>query len=243
VVIETRRHALVYDAGPSFRSGSDAGQLVVVPFLHARGIRSLDRLVVSHDDDDHKGGAASVADALRADALVLGPGVPPWPGSPADDGCRRGEGWTWDGVQFRWLHPGAAGHARDNDNSCVLLVQAGPHAVLLSGVIEAAAERELVRANLVPQVDVVVAPHHGSRTSSTAEFVARARPRWVVYSVGHRNRWNFPSPRVVERWRAVGAADLLTSRGGAIRFELEPGRPLRLPVEWRRENPRPWLDP
>ena len=248
VVIETRGHTLVYDAGPSFRTGSDTGQLVVVPFLRARGIRKVDRVVVSHDDDDHKGGAGSVVVLMDAREVTLGPSLPAstFDGSRGQlirDTCRRGEAWSWNGVGFRWVHPGDVGYQRDNDSSCVLLVSAGGHAALITGDIEAAAERDMARAGALAAVDIVVVPHHGSRTSSTQDFVTASRPRWAVYAVGYRNRWNFPVRQVVERWEHAGAHGVRTSESGAITFELAPGRVLAPPIEWRREHPRPWRDP
>jgi competence protein ComEC len=161
----------------------------------------------------------------------------------AQETCRRGEAWSWDGVGFAWLHPGVDRYERDNDSSCVLLLRAGGHSVLVTGDIEAVAEQELIAGGFVPPVDVVIVPHHGSRTSSTAGFVAATGPQWVVYAVGHRNRWNFPVPRVVVRWEQSGARGLHTSRSGAITFELLPGQALESPTEWRRERPGPWRDP
>jgi competence protein ComEC len=125
----------------------------------------------------------------------------------------------------------------------VLFVSAGGHTALITGDIEAGAERELVREGALSPVDIVVVPHHGSRTSSTQDFVVALRPRWVVYAVGYRNRWNFPVQRVVERWEQAGARGAATSSGGAIMFELTPGRSVAPPVEYRRERPRPWRDP
>jgi competence protein ComEC len=248
VAVETARHALVYVAGPSFRTGSDTGQLVVVPFLRHRGLRALDRLVVSHDDDDHKGGAASVPALLSTRSVVAGPSVARLAYAAAGttgppSRCRRGESWTWDGVQFRWLHPGVAEYERDNDSSCVLLVQAGEHTLLLTGDIEARAEGDLLASGTLPVIDVMIVPHHGSRTSSTAGFVEATRPRWVVYAVGHRNRWKFPAPRVVERWAGAGAEGFSTSQSGALTFELRPGVVLAAPQEWRRRHRRAWQDP
>jgi competence protein ComEC len=247
VVVETRGHALVYDAGPSFRSGSDTGQLVVVPYLRHRGIRTLDRLVVSHDDDDHAGGAASVLALLPVRTLVTGPSLGhdalgPLSPTTGRDQCRRGVGWSWDDVRFEWLHPGPGPYRRDNDSSCVLLVRAQRQTVLIAGDVEAVAETEMLAASAVPAVDVVVVPHHGSRTSSTPGFVAATRPAWVVYAVGHRNRWNFPVPQVVERWHGIGARGLRTSASGATTFVLGLGGPLE-PDEWRRGHPRPWREP
>ena len=141
------------------------------------------------------------------------------------------------------MHPGEVRYQRDNDSSCVLLVTAGGHTALITGDIEAEAERDMVRAGALAAVDIVVVPHHGSRTSSTQDFVAATRPRWAVYAVGHRNRWNFPVRGVVERWQQAGAQAVRTSDSGAITFELATGRVLAPPREWRREHPRPWRDP
>jgi competence protein ComEC len=254
-VVETRTHALVFDAGPSFRTGTDTGQLVVVPYLRHRGIRELDMLVVSHDDDDHKGGAGSVLESVPTRRLVVGPSLiksphphqgphpDPLPPAREREQCVRGTRWTWDGVDFDWLHPGPQRHERDNDSSCVLRIRAAGHTLLLTGDIEAEAEAELVAAQVAGPVDVVVVPHHGSRTSSTAGFVAATQPGWVVYPVGFHNRWGFPVRRVVERWQQAGAVDLRTSTGGAITFVMGPGEPLSHPEQWRVEHPRPWRDP
>jgi competence protein ComEC len=246
-VVETRSHVLVFDAGPSFRSGTDAGQLVVAPYLQARGIRTVDVLVASHDDDDHKGGAASIVAALDVRQVIVGPSVrslePGGSGSGRWDRCRAGGRWTWDGVHFEWLHPGDQPHERDNDSSCVLRVSAGEHRFLLTGDIEAGAEAELLEAAAPGVVEVVVAPHHGSRTSSSAAFVEETRPRWVVFTVGHRNRWGFPAPAVAARWERVGAHTLRTSASGAIEFVAQPGKPLAAPGQWRIDHRRFWADP
>ena len=246
-VVQTRSHVLVFDTGPSFRSGTDAGLLVVVPYLKNRGIRKVDMVVASHDDDDHKGGAASVVAALTVGRFVAGPSVRGidhgrLPGSGVDP-CRRGTRWAWDGVEFDWLHPGVAPHERDNDSSCVLRVRAGEHTMLLTGDIEAAAEDELLQSVQPGSVEVVVAPHHGSRTSSSAAFVAALAPRWTVFAVGHRNRWGFPAPAVVARWEAAGAHTLRTSASGAIDFVARPGHSLEPPGQWRIDHRRFWSDP
>jgi competence protein ComEC len=157
--------------------------------------------------------------------------------------CRRGVHWTWDGVGFEWLHPGEAPHPKDNDRSCVLLVRAGPHTVLLTGDIERDAEAELLEAGRVPRVDVLLVPHHGSRTSSTAALVAATRPSWALVPCGHRNRWGFPKPDVVQRWQDSGSHVLTGSATGAIEFELRPGRPIPTPRLWRIERRRFWHDP
>jgi competence protein ComEC len=249
VVVETRAHTLVYDAGPSFRTGSDTGQLVVVPYLRHRGVRAIDVLAVSHDDDDHAGGVASVLEAIPVARLAAGPSVPRTKfdaaaTTPAEwQRCRRGERWNWDGVGFEWLHPGAGPYERDNDGSCVLRVSAGRRSALITGDVEARAEAEMLEHAGLAAADVVVVPHHGSRTSSSPAFVERARPRWAVYAVGYRNRWGFPKAQVVERWREAGARDLRTSTSGAVTFVLRPGTAAAAPGQWRIDAPRIWRDP
>ena len=157
--------------------------------------------------------------------------------------CRRGESWEWDGVTFEWLHPGPQRFEKDNDNSCVLRVQSGHHAVLLTGDIERRAEAELVEYGRLARADIVLVPHHGSRTSSTPDFVRATRPRWALVPSGHRNRWGFPKPDVVERWQSAGAEVLVGSATGAIEFELHPQRPIAPPRLWRPSQRRVWRDP
>jgi competence protein ComEC len=221
---------------------------VVVPYLRFRGIRAVDRLVVSHDDDDHKGGAASVLDLMPVAEFLHGPSL----GNDAPDlvpaqtrrgTCRRGDHWQWDGVRFEWWHPGPGPYVRDNDSSCVLHVRAANgQSLLLAGDVERTGEAEMLAAATVVRVDAIVVPHHGSRTSSTQAFVVATRPDWAVYAVGHRNRWKFPAPQVVERWEGVGAQGLLTSVSGASTLLLGADRPL-VPEQWRRRHPRLWRDP
>jgi competence protein ComEC len=239
-VVETRSHVLVYDAGPAFRSGSDAGAMAVEPYLRHKGLRHVDMLVASHDDLDHSGGAGSVARSMPVDQLVTS-GVALDPLGRAAK-CRRGERWRWDGVDFEWLHPGPQPHEKDNDNSCVLRVSVGPHSVLLTGDVERRAEAELLGHDRLREADILLVPHHGSRTSSTPAFVAATRPRWALVPAGHRNRWGFPKPDVVARWEAAGAQVLVSSATGAIEFELHPQRPIAPPRLWRPSQHRPWRD-
>jgi competence protein ComEC len=232
---------LVYDAGPAFRSGSDAGAMAVEPFLRHRGLRQVDVLVASHDDLDHAGGAASVAGLVPVRRLVASGRALDTVG--AVEPCRRSERWEWDGVTFEWLHPGPRRFEKDNDNSCVLRVQSEQHAVLLTGDIERLAEAELVEQGQLARADIVLVPHHGSRTSSTPTFVSATRPRWALVPSGHRNRWGFPKPDVVERWQSAGAEVLVGSASGAIEFELHPERPIAPPQLWRPSRRRLWRDP
>jgi competence protein ComEC len=236
VVVRTEAHVLVYDAGPAYPSGRDAGELAVLPYLRHRGVRHIDALVVSHGDLDHRGGVNSVLTALPVARILAGPSVGPLSRDRVP--CRRGQRWMWDGVQFEILHPAGSGRASDNDSSCVLLVRSSAGTALLAGDVEEGAESELA-ANGLPHATVVVVPHHGSRTSSTVPFVAACRPLLALVSAGYRNRWGLPRREVVERWHAAGAQVLTTADSGAIEVAFVAGRP-PLAREYRRTQRRYW---
>lgn len=210
VVVRTARHTLLYDAGPAFAEGFDAGASVVAPFLLRAGVRELDALLLSHGDNDHAGGVNAVRSRLRVRREI---------GTPEGERCRAGMSWEWDGVRFEILHPDAV-RWNGNDASCVLRV-AGAFTLLLPGDIEVDAERALVRGGL-GGADVVVSPHHGSRSSSTADFVAAVRPAMVIHSAGWRNPFRHPRPEVVARYASVGAIQAQTGAGGAISLWRDP---------------------
>jgi len=229
VFVQTERHALLYDTGPAYSPEADSGSRVILPFLRASGIAQLDAMVVSHDDNDHAGGAASVLAGLPVAALYssLPPDHAAWRAAPGYRlPCAAGQGWDWDGVRFEVLHPAAASYARDriksNDRSCVLRIATAHGAVLLTGDIELRSEQELLaRAPEKLRADVLVVPHHSSRTSSTADFIAAVQPRWAVLPVGYRNRFGHPKEEVVERYRASGAQMLRTDRAGAVLVRID----------------------
>jgi len=239
VLVRTRHHALLYDAGPKVEEGFDAGERVVLPALRALGVGALDALVVSHADNDHAGGAAAVLAELPVrrmrvppDAVVPGAVVTARP-------CLRGEAWAWEGVRFRFLHPPPGFPYLGNESSCVLRVEAGGHAALLTGDIGRVIEQRLLR--LAPadlRADVVLAPHHGSAGSSSPGFVAATGARMVVFSTGYGNRFGHPRPGVVRGWQRAGAEALDTARSGAVRLWLGPaGLAVR---EQRRWQARGW---
>lgn len=233
VLIETESHRLLYDAGPLYRSGFDAGEEVVVPVLENAGIAELDMLMLSHADSDHAGGAAAVLRAYPTARLVRGPDFP-------DDGteqCRAGDAWFWDGVRFEVLHPPAGFGPRGNESSCVLKVTALHGSMLLTGDIEARGERALADTGALA-ADVVIVPHHGSATSSSRDFVEAVAPRFAIVSAGFDNRWGFPKDEVRRRWQDLGASVLVTGDEGAIGLRLGAG-------DWeprleRRARPRYW---
>jgi competence protein ComEC len=239
-VLQTERRSLVFDTGPAFRSGGDTGQLVVTPYLRTRGIKRLDLLLVSHGDLDHAGGAGSLA--VENDVLQVLSGAPLADVPQPQLQCRRGQSWVWDRVRFSIVHPANAAAHSDNDGSCVIEVTAGSYRALLTGDIEDATERRLVASASLVAVELVVVPHHGSRSSSGRGFVDRLRPPVAIVSAGFRNRWGFPHDEVVERWRRVGARVLNTAQSGAIAYRLCPQDGLRALGEYRQDARKYWHD-
>ena len=234
VFVQTERHALLYDAGPAYSPEADSGSRVILPFLRASGIAQLDAMVVSHDDNDHVGGAATVLGGLPVAAFYSS--IPAthaaWLAAPGYRlPCAAGQGWDWDGVRFELLHPAAGSYAVDriksNDRSCVLRIAAAHGSVLLAGDIELRSEQQLLaRAPEKLRADVLVVPHHSSRTSSTEEFIAAVQPRWTILPVGYRNRFGHPKEEVVERYRASGAQMLRTDSAGAVLVRIDGEGPV-----------------
>ncbi|MEA9586007.1 DNA internalization-related competence protein ComEC/Rec2 [Xanthomonas sp. WHRI 10064A] len=235
VLVRTQRHALLFDTGPAVRDGFDAGERVVLPALRALGVRQLDALVLSHADADHAGGYAAVRAGLPV-AMTSAP-----PGAPLDVSarCQAGQQWEWDGVRFRFLHPGADFPYLRNQSSCVLRVETQHASALLPGDIDELIEHRLMREQVAGlRADVVVVPHHGSADGSHAGFIAATGARLALVSSGHGNRFGHPRTQVVQRWQGSGAELLDTAQSGAIRVWLgADGLQVR---ERRRWQPRLW---
>ncbi|WP_425414724.1 DNA internalization-related competence protein ComEC/Rec2 [Pseudoxanthomonas dokdonensis] len=217
VLVRTAGHTLLYDAGPAVRDGFDAGERVVVPTLHALGVRRLDKLIHSHADADHAGGLVAVS-AVYPVAATLGPLGSPL---PVQTPCQAGVGWRWDGVEFRFLHPPPHFPYLRNESSCVLRIKTAHGVALLTGDIGEVIERDLLRRGPEDvRADVVVAAHHGSASSSQPAFVRATQARLVLVSSGHGNRFGHPQAAVVQRWQRAGAEVLDTSSAGALRVWL-----------------------
>ena len=229
VLVRTANHALLYDAGPRFSRDSDAGDRVLVPLLRALGER-LDLVLLSHRDADHVGGAASVL-AMQPQAALS---------SSMEDGnelqqlragtrCETGQRWQWDGVDFEMLHPDPAAYdtpARSNTMSCVLRISAASSvSALLVGDIEVRQEQSLLRVGSI-QSDLLLMPHHGSKTSSSGSFLDAVQPRLALLQAGYRNRYNHPAPLVLERYRERGITVLQSAHCGA--------------ATWRSAQPADW---
>lgn len=256
VLVRTATHSLLYDTGPRWGEGSDAGQAVLVPLLRALGER-LDVVVVSHGDMDHIGGAPAVlAQHPRARLLSSIPPDHPLSALRAPERCEAGQRWVWDGVSFEFLHPRAqdleAAARHPNHGSCVLRVSAPAPAgvnaeggedggrtvtALLVGDIEAAQERRLVSDGAPLAAHWLLVPHHGSKTSSTEAFLDAVRPQVALVQAGYRNRYGHPAPPVRARYLQRGIAVVETPACGAATWSSAAPRHLRCE---RNEARRYW---
>ena len=240
VVVRTATRTLIYDAGPAFGAEADSGGRILVPELRAAGARGVDLMVLTHEDTDHIGGALSVLESVEVQALASS--LPQAHALnalvPAPRRCLAGESWDWDGVGFAFLHPRPEDFSvRRNNQSCVLKIEAAGASMLLTGDIERLAELSLVNHAEI-RADVILVPHHGSRTSSTPEFVAAVAPRWAIVTAGYRNRFGHPNAEVLQRYAGAGTSIFRTDRDGAVHVLLK-GAEVRVAAE-RALRPRYW---
>ncbi len=225
VIVRTRSHVLLYDAGPRYSPESDAGQRVLLPLLRARGDDHIDRLILSHRDTDHIGGAQALLAQLPVGGLLssLEPQHPllleAQRRGVSAPRCEAGQRWEWDGVRFEVLHPAADVYetaVKPNTVSCVLRVQGAGMAALLTGDIERDQEIRLLREQPEAlRADVLLAPHHGSKTSSSAAFLDAVHPRVAVFQAGHHNRYGHPADEVLRRYEERGIARFDSPHCGA----------------------------
>lgn len=234
VVIQTRKHTLLYDTGPASPEGWNSAETVMAPFLARRGIRRPDRLMVSHGDNDHAGGLPWLQARF--------PAMPVWQAEPqaGQQACQAGQHWHWDGVDFRVLHPLAETlPQKRNNQSCVLRISLPGFTALLPGDIERSAEYALVQK--MPEqlkADWLLAPHHGSRSSSSWPFAKAVDPKQVVVSAGYRNAFRHPHAEVVERWQSLGADIHRTDGCGTYTLRVKVGGETRW--QCHRQGYRPY---
>lgn len=249
-VVRTARHTLVYDTGPQFSAESDAGSRIAVPYLRGEGLRALDALIVTHDDEDHTGGARSLI-AARNPAWILTSLEPTREILNAAREvlrCDTGDKWHWDGVDFEILHPTPEDYqdaTRKNNNlACVLKISAPGGSVLMTADIEKRSEQEiLARDALALKSDVLVVPHHGSKTSSTPAFLDAVAPTLAILPVGYRNRFRHPHEDVVARYLERDITLLRTDERGAITLKFSADRPGTPAVSaYRGTRQRYWLN-
>ena len=223
IVINTKHHTLVYDTGRAFSQQFNAGQHIVVPYLRSKSISKIDKLIVSHNDNDHSGGVSGLLQAMPTLSIVSG--QPLAEASP----CVAGQQWAWDGVVFEVLWP--SNHdsqlpwsyplVKNNNNSCVLLITYGSQRILLTGDIEARVEKQLLdKKQLKSPIDILLVPHHGSNTSSSLAWLKQLQPKWAVVTAGFNNPYQHPHSDVVNRYQKIGSTLLNTAVVGAIRFSI-----------------------
>ena len=255
VVLRTREHALVYDTGARYPSGFDLGESTVLPSMHALGINQLDVLMISHGDNDHAGGAEAVANAF--------PNASRYAGEPVRmkipmQQCMAGQAWQWDGVSFRVLNPAADKFTvrlsakddaiadqkakKNNDRSCVLLIEGHGGRLLLTGDISMKAESQVITALDPGTPLVMLVPHHGSSSSSSTTFITAIKPAFALVSAGWRNRFRHPRPDTLARYAAAHVAVFNTAEQGAmpVNFPAD-GEPERR-QGWRQRDPRYWRE-
>ncbi|WMC12370.1 DNA internalization-related competence protein ComEC/Rec2 [Oceanimonas pelagia] len=227
VLVTQGSRALLYDTGNRFPSGFNMADGVILPLLARLGIDELDYLVVSHEDSDHSANRDYLATRV--------PVRHRWGAWPRGMPCRAGQQRQWGRLRLEMLWPEALTGHRNND-SCVLRISDGRLSVLLTGDIEAKAEQALLVRNAALEAGLLLSPHHGSRSSSSAGLIAAVAPQWVVHTAGFANRWGFPAPAVVARYRRAGAEQLITGEQGMIQLAANGTR-------WRRVGhgrPGPW---
>lgn len=235
ILIRTRHHTLLYDAGPRF-GDFDLGERVVLPALRKLNVEKLDLMLLSHADADHAGGALAITRGLTVDQVISGDPA----GLPAQlsaEACESGRQWQWDGVRFQlwqWAD------ARDsNQRSCVLQIEANGERLLLTGDIDTHAERVLLDSPLAVPTQWLQAPHHGSRSSSSMALLNVLKPESVLISRGHGNSFGHPHPTVLARYRKQGLRIYDSAEQGAIHLQLGRFKP-----PWTmRQQRRFWRDP
>jgi len=235
-VIQTHQHTLVFDTGPKFGENFNTGTAVIKPFLQHRGIQKIDTLIVSHADNDHIGGAIPLINEVET-TTILSSTPARLPNAIA---CISGLSWQWNNVNFEILHPNSSDLGSENNLSCVLKVSNTRGSVLLSGDIEAEAEKHLVqRYRRDLQSTILIAPHHGSKTSSSLDFINAVSPDFALFPIGYRNRYHFPHNIVIKRYTDKGVNLLNTADHGAIEFKFTNDA-ISTPITWRQEKHKIW---
>lgn len=239
-VVRTQNHVLVYDTGARLNKNFDLGSKVVVPYLHSLGLHSVDKLLISHADNDHIGGAESILAQTKVSEIIISDTN--YLAAYNPQRCMAGQHWEWDGVKFIVLHPSVDLVTRKrNDYSCVLMVQAGKHKLLLTGDIETKSEKILL-ANYGEylKADILLVPHHGSKTSSSLAFIEQVKPGYALIPVGYKNQYGHPKPQILQRYQDLNIPVLRTELDGAISFKLGSAQ-LKKPGCYRRDRRKFWL--
>lgn len=245
VFVRTHHHTLLYDTGPQYNTQTDAGGRILVPYLRAEGVKRLDGLIVSHNDNDHSGGMLSVLSQVQVNWLASSlPKLPAEFENIKHLSCFAGQHWQWDGVVFEMLSPDIASYAddnvKDNNRSCVLKVASAHGSILLAGDMERPVEMALAENSAAAlRSDVLIAPHHGSRTSSSETLLDAVSPQMAIFTVGYCNRFGHPKADIVERYWRRGIKTYRSDEDGAVvlNFNAESNVSAQ---SWRKVHRRYW---
>ncbi|NQY26746.1 MAG: DNA internalization-related competence protein ComEC/Rec2 [Piscirickettsiaceae bacterium] len=235
-VIQTQHHTLVFDTGPKFSNSFNTGTAIVLPFLQHQGIKQVDSLIISHGDNDHIGGAIPLINAIDVTQILTS--VPELLSN--SNHCDAGQSWQWDGVNFMMLNPNRDDISSKNNLSCVLKVSNKTHSVLLTGDIEYATEQQLIaryKAHL--PATVLIAPHHGSKTSSSNAFINAVQAQYVLFPVGYNNRYHFPAKRITDRYQQRDITMFNSAKHGAIQFKFDHQNEPQI-TTWRQSSAKIW---
>lgn len=247
IVVQTENHVLLFDTGPRY-GDSDSGERIIIPFIRGAGIQYIDQLVISHADSDHSGGLISILAGIPVKTIVssVDLGHPVLSAVPHRQFCQVGDAWIWDGVLFEFLYPLSSEfkqrvyRSRQNNSSCVLkITTAAGYSILIPADIEKEAELDLLRyfSHLLPST-VLIAPHHGSKTSSQAVFIESVNPQLTIFTVGYRNHLKHPNQAVVKRYQAIGSQMMRSDHHGAITLQFsQHGFAAK---SWRESKRRYW---
>jgi len=252
VQVSGQHKTLVYDTGPSSGDRFNAGDAIVAPYLKTQGIKRIDKLVVSHSDNDHAGGATALLKAFPVKQFIVGEALAFDHDDVRQTDCNQLPDWQWEDVRFQFLFNPISELARsaqqnvkarinNNNQSCVLVIRYHDQTILIPGDIESPVEHSLLQDPALPSdITLLIAPHHGSNTSSTNAFVAQLHPQTVVFSAGYRSRYGHPHPLVQTRYREIGSRAYTTAETGQLQFVWDGEGRLRVSA-MRFDQPRYWF--
>lgn len=233
IYIDTPEGNLLFDTGWGDQDYA-AARTSIMPFLTQQQILTLNKVILSHGDADHAGSLEYLLNNVEVATLISGEPIP----NHTTKDCHKMQPWRWGAVNFKFLNHTDGKRYLGNNSSCVLSIEINGHKMLLPGDIEKSAENRLI-ANGVQTHDLVIAPHHGSKTSSTREFISRVYPQHVIFSTGYDNHWQFPKRSIVRRYQAIQSKIWVTHQDGAIRVRISENNQL-IVSSLRAEKPRFW---
>ncbi len=237
VFVKTANHNLLFDTGGMLTQHNSMASAIVIPYFLSQGLDQLDKLIISHPDRDHAAGLTDVLEQMSVTSVITAQKFKQE--LQADEVCDRTLSWEWDQVHFEFINDVSKEYSRRNDYSCVLRISNSQSSALITGDIEKSAEKVLLSKSL-KNVDLLIVPHHGSKTSSTLEFVQATNPKAVIYTVGYRNWYRFPHASVSQRYRSVGAQEYRSDRDGLVRFNFSPTRNTYRVSTYRSQHKEFW---